>query len=168
MYMYQLNVGGEGEGRAVGWGRELVALLFFVCNVVVFVYFFSWYYWQATIIIYRECSFFCTFSFYAYIWCTMHEEDPYTFCGQRRPWSACANAQADLGLRCPLTEAVDTVFLSTNKECPEQTARKCTLIWTCAVRIWHKGTLSTRCASYGNIITIKAIKVAIWKQKKHI
>ena len=25
------------------------------------------------------------------------------FCGQHRAWSACANAQADLGLRCPLT-----------------------------------------------------------------
>ena len=31
------------------------------------------------------------------------------FCGQRRPRSACANAQAELGLHCPLTELMNTV-----------------------------------------------------------
>ena len=30
-------------------------------------------------------------------------------CGQRRPRSACASAQSDLGLRSPLTESIDTV-----------------------------------------------------------
>ena len=39
----------------------------------------------------------------------MHEKGPYPICGQRRPWSACAFAQADLGLRCPLTESMDIV-----------------------------------------------------------
>ena len=29
-------------------------------------------------------------------------------CEQRRPGSACADAQADLGLHCPLTELLDT------------------------------------------------------------
>ena len=29
-------------------------------------------------------------------------------CGQRRPRSDCASAQSDLGLRCPLTESLDT------------------------------------------------------------
>ena len=41
---------------------------------------------------------------------------------QRRPWSACANAQADLGLRCLLTESMDTV-VCVNRECSDQTAR---------------------------------------------
>ena len=40
----------------------------------------------------------------------MHEKDPYVICGQRRPWSACAQAQADLGIRCPLIESVDIVI----------------------------------------------------------
>ena len=30
-------------------------------------------------------------------------------CGERRSWSACANPQADQGLRCPLTESINTV-----------------------------------------------------------
>ena len=30
-------------------------------------------------------------------------------CGQRRRRSDCANAQSDLGLHCPLIEALDTV-----------------------------------------------------------
>ena len=32
-----------------------------------------------------------------------------TCCGQRRTWWAYANAQADQGLRCPLTEILDIV-----------------------------------------------------------
>ena len=36
-------------------------------------------------------------------------KDPYTIYGQLRPRSACASAQADHGLHCPLTESVDTV-----------------------------------------------------------
>ena len=39
-------------------------------------------------------------------WCSTHEKGPYAICGQRRPWSACANAQADQGLRCPLTKSM--------------------------------------------------------------
>ena len=35
----------------------------------------------------------------------MDEKIPYTTCGQRRPRSACAFAQAYLGLRYPLTES---------------------------------------------------------------
>ena len=30
-------------------------------------------------------------------------------CGQRRPRSACASAQADQGLRCPEIDSVDTI-----------------------------------------------------------
>ena len=43
------------------------------------------------------------------IWCTTHEKGPYVICGQRRPRSACAYAQTDLGLHCLLTEGMDTV-----------------------------------------------------------
>ena len=64
---------------------------------------------------------------------------PYAICGPRRPRSACAFAQADLGLRCQLIKSTDTVEMSTNTECPDQTARMRMLIWTFAVRIWGKG-----------------------------
>ena len=30
-------------------------------------------------------------------------------CGQRKPRSDCASTQSDLGLRCPLTESLDTL-----------------------------------------------------------
>ena len=38
-----------------------------------------------------------------------HEKGPYTVCGQRRAWSACANAQADQDLSCPLAELMNIV-----------------------------------------------------------
>ena len=41
--------------------------------------------------------------------CATNEKGPYAICGQRRTWSACAFAQADQGLRCPLTESMDIV-----------------------------------------------------------
>ena len=41
--------------------------------------------------------------------CAKHEKGLYAICGQRRPRSACAYAQADQGLHCPLTESMDTV-----------------------------------------------------------
>ena len=37
------------------------------------------------------------------------QKGTYASCGQRRPWSACANAHADLGLSCPLTESMDNI-----------------------------------------------------------
>ena len=37
------------------------------------------------------------------------KKDPHAIHGQRRPLSACANAQANLGHRCPLTVSMDTV-----------------------------------------------------------
>ena len=60
---------------------------------------------------------------FMYIWCAMCEKGPYAICGQCWPWSACAKAQADLGLRCPLLETMDTEkYMSTNRECSDQTA----------------------------------------------
>ena len=41
--------------------------------------------------------------------CTMHGKGPYVNGGQRRPRSACANAQVDWDLPCPLTESMNTV-----------------------------------------------------------
>ena len=38
-----------------------------------------------------------------------HEKGPYALYGQHRPRSACAFAQADLGLRCLISESVDTI-----------------------------------------------------------
>ena len=43
-----------------------------------------------------------------YMWCATHEKGPYAVCGQSRPRSACAFAQAELGLRCPLIASMDT------------------------------------------------------------
>ena len=40
-------------------------------------------------------------------------------CGQRRPRSDCANAQSDLGLRCLLTESVDTTECMNGEQRPE-------------------------------------------------
>ena len=40
-------------------------------------------------------------------WCAAHEKGPHVISGQRKPRSACAFAQADLGLRCPLTKSID-------------------------------------------------------------
>ena len=37
------------------------------------------------------------------------ENDHSCICGQRRHMSVCAGAQADLGLRCPLTKSLDIV-----------------------------------------------------------
>ena len=38
--------------------------------------------------------------------------------GQRRPRSDCADAQSDQGLRCPLTESLDTTEYMTEKQGP--------------------------------------------------
>ena len=40
-------------------------------------------------------------------------------CGQRRPRSACASAQADHGLRCPLTESLDTTECINGEQSPD-------------------------------------------------
>ena len=37
------------------------------------------------------------------------------------------------------------LYMSTNRKCPDQTAWIRTLIWTFAVRIWHKGLFHTLC-----------------------
>ena len=39
-------------------------------------------------------------------------------CGQRRPWSACAFAQSDQGLHCPLTESLDTIECMNGEQRP--------------------------------------------------
>ena len=76
------------------------------------------------------------------IWCAIKKGpcvicEPYVICGQRRPW--------DQGLRCPLTKSRDIVVrvMSTNRECPDQTARMHMLIWTFAVGIWQKSLFLT-------------------------
>ena len=51
-------------------------------------------------------------------WCAMYEKSPYAICGQHRPRSACAYAQADQGLLCQLTEPVDTVVYADKQKIP--------------------------------------------------
>ena len=41
-----------------------------------------------------------------------------SICGQRRPRSACASAQTDQGLRCPLTESLDTTECINGEQIP--------------------------------------------------
>ena len=48
----------------------------------------------------------------------MHEKGPYIICGQCGPRSACADAQTDLGLHCPLTESLATVVYVKNQIMP--------------------------------------------------
>ena len=47
-----------------------------------------------------------------------NEKGPYAICGQRSPWSACAQAQAELGLRFPLTESGDNVVYVDEQKVP--------------------------------------------------
>ena len=42
------------------------------------------------------------------IWAAPCENVSSNICGQRKPRSACASAQSDLGLCCPLTESLNT------------------------------------------------------------
>ena len=44
-------------------------------------------------------------------------------CGQRRPRSACASAQAVQDLRCPLTESSDTIACINEDKCQDEILR---------------------------------------------
>ena len=46
-----------------------------------------------------------------------HEKGLEAVCRQRRFRSACAYAQTDQGLRCPLTESMDTVYVDEQRMC---------------------------------------------------
>ena len=52
-----------------------------------------------------------------YIWALLGENVSLDMGGQRRPWSDCASAQSDQGLRCPQTESLAT------KECMHEDHR---------------------------------------------
>ena len=102
-----------------------------------------------------------------WIWCAKHKKGPYAICGQRRPWSACANAQADLGLRCPLKEPMDTV-LCRRTENVQVRLHGCTY--------WSEPTLSANCiralfvryASIMQHVKVKApINRCVWSCPLH-
>ena len=57
------------------------------------------------------------------IWATPCESVSSGMCGQRRPRSACASAQADQGLRCPLTDSLDTTECINREQRPDETLR---------------------------------------------
>ena len=44
-------------------------------------------------------------------------------CGQRRPRSACASAQSDQGLRCPLTKSLNFIECINREQYPDETSR---------------------------------------------
>ena len=52
------------------------------------------------------------------IWAVPSEKGTSGICGQRRPRSACASAQSDQGLRCPLTESLDTIECMNGEQMP--------------------------------------------------
>ena len=58
------------------------------------------------------CCLFCCFDI---IWATPCENMSTGICGQRMPRSDCASAQSDQGLRCPLTESLDTIECNNGK-----------------------------------------------------
>ena len=95
------------------------------------------------------------------IWYATHEKSPYAICGQHRPWSACAYAQADLDLRCPLTdsESIDIVVYvneqrMSRSECTDAHAH---LDIRCSHR--HKGLFPTLCnmLNYG----VQILRIAL-------
>ena len=63
--------------------------------------------------------------YYIYMWAAPCEKVYSGICGQRRPRSACASSQSDQGLRCPLTESLDTIYIYISMEiiCPDETLR---------------------------------------------
>ena len=52
------------------------------------------------------------------VWITPCENVSRRICGQRRPRSACASAQSDQGLRCPLTETSDIIECINEEQMP--------------------------------------------------
>ena len=52
-------------------------------------------------------------------WRSKQEKGSYTICGQCRSRSACAYAQADLNLHCPLTEWMDTEVYVDEQKMPK-------------------------------------------------
>ena len=52
------------------------------------------------------------------IWALLSENVSSSICGQRRPRSDCADAQSDQGIRCPLTESLDTKECMNGKQKP--------------------------------------------------
>ena len=52
-----------------------------------------------------------------------HENVSSGICGQKRPWSACASVQSVQGLRCPLTELLDTIECIKENNYPNETSR---------------------------------------------
>ena len=53
-----------------------------------------------------------------FYWVAPYETVSSDICGQRRPRSACASAQSDQGLHCPLTESLDTAECMNGKQRP--------------------------------------------------
>ena len=84
-------------------------------------------------------------------------------CGQRRPWSDCADAQADLSLRWAHVRRFvfsPLQLISADIEGPDHPHR---LIWVFAVRIYPKGTVS-----YGPRQTKKCLRVCAKNGRIHI
>ena len=52
------------------------------------------------------------------IWAMPCENVSLGICGQRRPRSACAFAQSDQGLHCPLTESLDSTECTNGEQRP--------------------------------------------------
>ena len=66
------------------------------------------------------------FVMYFFFWASPCKNVSSDICGQRRPRSACASAQSDQGLHCPLTESLDTIRMES--KAPDDTLYMCRMI----------------------------------------
>ena len=70
-------------------------------------------------------------------------------CGQRRPRSDCASAQADQGLHCPLTESMN---ISMYNKGSYQVVRLCRLFWIFTISIRPEDTFFLSAATHVKVI----------------
>ena len=78
-------------------------------------------------------------------------------CGQRRSRSDCASAQSDQGLRCPLTESFDSINVSVESKCLNETVHAQDESETCASCACFSHALAHMVSIYrqGRLIVIR-------------
>ena len=81
------------------------------------------------------------------------KKDPDAICQQHRHWWACAFAQAYQGLLCPITVSMDIVAYVDENRLSRSDCTDPMIIWTFAVRIWHKGLSPTLHIKRQNLAT---------------
>ena len=90
-----------------------------------------------------------------------YEKVSSVICGQRRPRSACASAQSDQDLRCPLTESLDTIECINGKLCA-------CAVWICTFCACSKIHISLDAAHFKYRIYPSYLNTLRVKRKKKI